>query len=524
VSILELLQQDSESAIFNQLLEILGIIVRHDFPAQWGEFHKFLISTLSTLHSLLTNNETCSKITNFTPALYKELDRFFKIYSKMLEEQMKKKMQTKKTSFLKMAPELLEHTFKIWKLLNTSLTEIFSSPSHCPESEESKKPAPSQPSLPPDAEGITKLPEIFSLAHYEENILLCSIKLDKLLLKTLICGFNSHELMVGDKGTAFIVLVHLFLNKLTFYMHIVEQLYTLTQQPSLPPSTTHQIQAVFHIICKVLKSLLFKLSDLQYSEPVVFYKHLGFFLNIIQKIVAVSNVFPEELIKVCVISLYRVLNTVVYSENEIKNSLTCKYTGILASPVKFRNFEKFLIEARNAYYEFFNEENVIYLFDLMVSNYLLINLLPLWRENPESFIELEDDVFSNEFDLDIENSLNYLTYIMLEQMTFNFTPYCLKQIQKYVLTMIENKNSTNLLIKDSILNSIEILPKIYKIKKTSGSEILNINLLLSFIEGELTATSTSDNDILKRRYILLISKWIEYIDSKVQVFFYFTFV
>ena len=78
----------------------------------------------------------------------------------------------------------------------------------------------------------------------------------------------------------------------------------------------------------------------------------------------------EETLKIGLISLFRIVNTMIYNTVfEEKGNAKMKNTwvvGILSSPVMFWNFEAQIRQVSKDNFEFFNEEVVVSLIELLV--------------------------------------------------------------------------------------------------------------------------------------------------------------
>ena len=95
------------------------------------------------------------------------------------------------------------------------------------------------------------------------------------------------------------------------------------------------------------------------------------------------------------------------------------------SPSKFKNFEPQLTEAGNQYKYIFEapeprsqdpaiqsrKDGARKLLNLITTKFLPFKDLDLWRDQPETFIEMEtESIFINELDYNSEQSLRFLSY------------------------------------------------------------------------------------------------------------------
>eukprot|EP01022_Parablepharisma_sp_SALTPOND_P000965 TRINITY_DN105352_c3_g1_i1.p1 TRINITY_DN105352_c3_g1~~TRINITY_DN105352_c3_g1_i1.p1 ORF type:complete len:1150 (-),score=111.95 TRINITY_DN105352_c3_g1_i1:28-3477(-) len=485
--VLQLLQETYEPGVEKQIIQILAGIARYDFPAKWETLAQYLLCGLeSAKNQILSENTGKEAIIALSPGLQSQLQKFITIYKAVIREQSKKKMQPSKAHFYKFARTFMEATHGLVSLFDSALQRIFND---------------------------TFSPSGLALEHFNTNLLKIGYSLDKIVLLVASCGFNPMDLITqSEQNITELRLIQKYIEKLEYYMALIEGVYKYSIEK---PDAAESLRVPFLLLCKFVKGIFDRLSEMQYAEPVIMYASLERYLNIAMTFLSVGAqaIFPEELQRACLLCFHRVLNTVVYNEKDIKSLMSCKYTGIVASPVKFRNFEGFMVKARNAFNAFFKPAAVVNLFDLIVSHYLPIKSISLWETDPEAFIEQEDDTFTHEFESDRESSMSYLAYNILEQLLNNFPTVCAKQVKKYVENLASGKmQSYDILLRDAIYNAIEMLPKIYSLKSIGDIPILKAETFLSYLEKEISSTEVPiHSHILKRRYIILITKWLEFI-------------
>lgn len=347
-----------------------------------------------------------------------------------------------------------------------------------------------------------------SFPFFNKAILLIGYSLDKILLSVLGCGFNPLELQQEEKIE--LKLLEKYTEKVNYYISLLGTMYKQSLQK---PEEAQALSTAFNLFCKFLSGILYQLSEIQSSEPVIMYQHLNKLLSISLTLLSVDNqtLFPEKLQKVCLLIFNRVLNTQVYNEREIKSS------GIIVSPVKYKQHEEFMIKARTQFKEFFIPTTVATLFDLIVSRYLPLKEISLWKSDPEAFIEQEDDSFGHEFDTDLDSSLSFLAYSVLEQLLQNFPSVCEKQVKKYIENITSGKlESLDILLQDAMFNAIEMLPKIYRGTQIGGQALVTPELFMGYLELIIgKQTNEINGNILKRRYIILVTKWLDLINSNI---------
>ena len=164
-----------------------------------------------------------------------------------------------------------------------------------------------------------------------------------------------------------------------------------------------------------VKSLTNKLSDFQYSEPLVFHTSLKQYLQAIVQILIQSDKFDEKCQKSALVAIYRVINTVVYNHTGYDSGeqkiggFDPKNMGIINTSAKFKNFQEEVKSCIIQYREFFSESHVNDFFNLCVGKYLKIDNLDLWEDDPEQFIEIEDECsFLRESQVITDSSYNVL--------------------------------------------------------------------------------------------------------------------
>jgi len=488
--VLSLIQQTYGTQMDRQIIEILAGISKHDFPAKWEALAEYILKGLEAAKiQILAENTGKDVISSISPGLYTNLQKFILIYKTVIREQAKKKMQPTKANFYKLAKPYMEATYSIIGLFDNALQKILNS---------------------------TFTSTGLYMENFDQNMMKIGHALDKNLLRVASCGFNpSDSLTQPEQNMIEIQLISKYIEKLEYYLKTLSIIFQISQQK---PESAELLRAPSQLIQKFARGIFDRISEMQFSEPVIMYNSLEKYSQITMQYLSacVQANFSENLQRACLLAFHRVLNTVVYNENDVKSITgSSKYSGIVASPVKFRNFETFILKARSAFNNFFNPANIVNLFDLIVSNYLPIKSISLWETDPETFIEQEDDTFTHEFESDRESSISYLSYSILEQLLSHFPVVCAKQVKKYVENLTSGKmTSYNILLQDAVYNAIEMLPKIYALKLKTEISPLKANSFLSYLEKDIISqTIPIHSHILKRRYIILVMKWLEFIPT-----------
>jgi len=474
--VLELVQNNYNEKVEKQVIEIIGVIAYNDFPAKWEKLAKYLLCGLESAKTQIINeNKGKQTIETLSPTLITQFCKFISIYRTVIKEQMRKKLEPTKAHFYKLAKAFLEATYSLVLLFDSAFQRIFSN-------------------------GVS-----ITLIDLDTTILKIGYSLDKLMLSVVFCGFNQSEL--GTQTDLIeIKLIHKYLEKLKCYIDLIQAACKCSaEQP-------------FTLLCKFSKGILDKLSDMQHKEAIIMFTSLEQYLNGVLAFLLMGSesYFPEELQRACLLCLNRVLDTTIYKEKDSKMFISGKYSGVVISSTKFRNLGEYIAKVRLGFNSFFNAKTVINLFDLIVSRYLPIKSIDNWVSDPEGFIEQEDDNFIHEFESDRESSISYLAYSILEELLARFPVICAKQIKKYIENLTTGKlQSYDISIQDAIYNAISMMAKIYSLNLKSELPNLKPETFLTFLEEQITSTQIPMHSyILQRRYIILITKWIELIQEE----------
>lgn len=334
----------------------------------------------------------------------------------------------------------------------------------------------------------------------------------------MIWGFNSNDLGIEDN-------IYLKVTE-----ELVNKLVALTQADNL--SENHW---------DWLKSLISVVSEFQYSEPLVFYACLKPYIESLITVLA-KGTYGNKCQKASMVALYRVVNTDVFNHTEY-NKIEQKITGnepsnvgIINLPAKFSNFQEEVKTAIISYREVFSEENVVSLLDLLAGKFLKLDSLYLWQDDPEQFIEIEDEIqYTRNSTINKDWAYNLLSYVLWNKLLEYFYDIAYPWLANHLSHVIENQApievllnyakenlgeagsedhniEISILVEDAILSLVGLLPCVYKYKKIPDDNRLKIEVVLSHLENRINAT---DSQIFKRRYCLLLSLWAEEINLQV---------
>jgi hypothetical protein len=148
--------------------------------------------------------------------------------------------------------------------------------------------------------------------------------------------------------------------------------------------------------------------------------------------------------------MYSIVTTTIYNQGNQKAADNNRdgRIGLLISPVKFRSFEPQLEEASSQYREMLempdpNSENAAdhkrhdgarQLIELLFQNFLPLESVDQWMQEPESFIENEDENYLMlEYDMDCEMTISLLSFQLIDKLIEKFYVTTFPFIQNQLL-------------------------------------------------------------------------------------------
>lgn len=96
---------------YEQLTLVASILVQHDFPANWTELNSWVLQMFDDLYARL-NTLSIDQIPTIT--------RFLKFYLEVMSAQNKKKLNTSKGQFHKVARDHLRAVYQVWQFFNAN--------------------------------------------------------------------------------------------------------------------------------------------------------------------------------------------------------------------------------------------------------------------------------------------------------------------------------------------------------------------------------------------------------------------
>lgn len=349
----------------------------------------------------------------------------------------------------------------------------------------------------------------------------CMLIMDKIITKLLdVCYFQSDF----HKDEKLLYMVKLLMDRTYSILKQIEALNDKSLKNIL-----------HHNIYKIIKCA----SQLQTFNPIIFYKDLKEYINVLMIIIANCEVFKENTTKVAFFALYKVINSTTYKEtlpsteedkNEIgysstktpqkkKLSSTPQGSMLLTSPTKYRNFETELKMSHDCYMECFKEKNVINLIDNLINKCPFVYKREIDNMEIEILSEFDEDQGRYSYEVFSTNLMTFQALYkgVLDAIIINFTGVAMKYIKEALNKLYSSdSNNTTYLLMDSIFNLINLLPSHYKNKVISINDMIDSSKYISYME-----THISKSDLILKRYILTLNKWSLILISNETIFQYF---
>lgn len=349
----------------------------------------------------------------------------------------------------------------------------------------------------------------------------CMLTMDKIITKLLdVCYFQSDF----HKEEKLLYMVKLLMDRTYSVLKQIEALNDKTLKNIL-----------HHNIYKIIKCA----SQLQTFNPIIFYKDLKEYINVLMIIIANCEVFKENTAKVAFFALYKVMNSTTYKEaipatDEDKSEIDYSFAKtpqkkkshnapqgalLLTSPTKYRNFENELKMANKCYMECFKEKNLINLIDNLINKCPFVYKKETDNMEIEILSEFDEEQARYSYEVFSTNLMSFQVLYkgVLDAIIINFTGIAMKYIKEALNKLYSSDtNNPNYLLMDSIFNLINLLPSHYKNKIISINDMIDSSKYISYME-----THISKSDLILKRYILTLSKWSLILISNEIIFQYF---
>lgn len=100
---------------YEQLTLVAAILVHYDFPANWVPLNQWLLTTFEKLYQSLGS---------LSIEQVPQIKRFLKFYLEVMEAQNKKKLNTSKGQFHKVARDHLRVVYQVWQFFNQQQAQM----------------------------------------------------------------------------------------------------------------------------------------------------------------------------------------------------------------------------------------------------------------------------------------------------------------------------------------------------------------------------------------------------------------
>lgn len=133
--------------------------------------------------------------------------------------------------------------------------------------------------------------------------------------------------------------------------------------------------------------------------------------------------------------------------------------------------------------------------------------LSSWQNDPEYFIEHEDEQFLLEYDLQDDCSINLLAQHLIEKLLQKFYNICYPFIQEILNQYFSGQiKPSNIHEEDALLNLVGIIGKVQREYKVKLEKRLDVNYVLQFIKHNKWANN-EEGKLFRRRYLLIATHW-----------------
>ena len=113
--------------------------------------------------------------------------------------------------------------------------------------------------------------------------------------------------------------------------------------------------------------------------------------------------------------------------------------GVINTSAKFKNFQSEVKTCIIQYREFYNESNINDFLNLLIGKYLKLDSLDLWQDDPEQFIEIEDEsIFLRESQINRDQSYSVLSYAVAYKLLDYFAEFSQPWLFTNLSKLIEN--------------------------------------------------------------------------------------
>ncbi len=460
-----------EKTYYEHLKEVFLLVGDKRFPSDWNELSIIFSEIYKTqVEALFSDTDLFNLMINLNDLFYS-----------LLKQNNTKRTPHSRNRFLQCKSQLLELFVPFYKRVLSFFTQNFS-----------------------NINNIEQLKRFLTLLKSN----------DKILLILIDSSFNINDFHKDEQ--------------------ILLMLNTILERAVNILNSVYSEEEIKSILLDNLYKIMKYCGKIQSSSPVLFYKDLEKYLNILFYVIFNANLFPMELMKVVMYNLFKVINTVSYKElsedlpqrkysqgehktpEKPKRSLNnMNNLNNLVSPSKFKNFEVQLRDANDCFYRSFNEENLFLIIKSLLEVVPFTYSKEIDQLEVELISEVEEEILPTE-----AFSTNTMTWqviykSLLESILSTFQTSSLRYINLTLSGYYSNQNNFNILLFDSFINFVNLIPNLYKYGSISEMDIIDYTKFIQFIESHLISS-----DIFVKKYIVTITRWSEVLISNDLIFNY----
>lgn len=195
--------------------------------------------------------------------------------------------------------------------------------------------------------------------------------------------------------------------------------------------------------------------------------------------------------------------------------------------MRFKNLEPQLAEAARQYRHMLEmpdpnskveeeqnrQDGARQLIQLLYAHYLPLQSVEQWREEPEAFIEHEDDSYLMlEYEMDAEMTTNLLAFHLVDKLIENFYQTCFPFIQNELLQSYftgQLRGRLDELQEDALLSIVCMLGKIQKDNKIAREQRLDVCYVLDMLRSP--NEKFWHNPLFQRRFMHILIQWVKLI-------------
>lgn len=177
---------------------------------------------------------------------------------------------------------------------------------------------------------------------YNQDLFTITAKLDKLLFLIVGCGFTINSLVAEPDNNQFVETVSHLIQKFKFFVDATESVSASTD--------LGQDKEMFaEILVGQVKNFIKALCKLQEGEPFLMFNSIDQYLQVLARVLHRAELYPERTQKLAMLAIYKVVNVDLLNQGDRDGSGHTDGTGILFSPIKYKNLEPQISKAGELY-------------------------------------------------------------------------------------------------------------------------------------------------------------------------------